>query len=75
MEAKSIRQLSEAYLDSVKDETVCVYDRYAGYVDGAEIVLNKIEDLVKGAYFYSDSSTKTRFLRNVEELIKELKGE
>jgi hypothetical protein len=36
MEAKSIRQLSDAYLDSVKDETVCVYDRVAGYVDGAE---------------------------------------
>ena len=79
MEAKSIRQLSDAYLESVKDEIVCVYDRYAGYVDGAEMVLNKIEDLVNGAYFYSDSSTnsstKTMFLGKVEELIKELKGE
>jgi hypothetical protein len=71
----SIKDLSESYLEASKDEMVCVYDRYAGYVDGAEMVLNKIEDLAKGAYFYSDSSTKTRFLRNVEELIKELKGE
>jgi hypothetical protein len=39
------------------------------------MVLNKIEDLVKVAGFYSDLSTKTRFLRDVEELIKELKGE
>ena len=75
MEAKSIRQLSDTYFDSVKDETVCVYDRYAGYVDGAEMVLNKIEDLVKSALFYSDSSTMTFFYRDVQELIKELKGE
>jgi hypothetical protein len=75
MDAKSIKQLSDAYFDSVKDETVCVYDRYAGCVDGAEMVLNKIEDLVKAAKIYSDLSTTTRFFREVEKLIKELKGE
>ena len=75
METKSIKQLSDTYLDSVKDETVCVYDRFAGFVDGAEMVLNKIEHLVIGAMFYSDLTTKTRFFREVQELIKELKGE
>ena len=70
----SIKDLSESYLEASKDEMVCVYDRYAGYVDGVEMVLNKVEDLVKGAGFYSDTSTMTFFYKDMLNLIKELKG-
>lgn len=39
---KSIKEMSEVYLEEKKDEIVCVYDRYAGLVDGANYVLEEI---------------------------------
>ena len=71
---KSIKEMSDDYLDNVKDETVCVYDRFAGFVDGAEQVLDKFEKKFESAKFYSDTSVHSRFFREVQELIQELKG-
>jgi hypothetical protein len=36
---KSIKEKAEEYLEEEKDEILCVYDRYAGFVDGANYVL------------------------------------
>lgn len=43
---KSIKEMSEEYLEEEKDEIVCVYDRYAGFVDGANYVLEEIGKLI-----------------------------
>ena len=43
---KSIKEMSEVYLEEKKDELVCVYDRYAGLVDGANYVLEEIGKLI-----------------------------
>ena len=43
---KSIKEKSEEYLQQEKDEILCVYDRYAGFVDGANYVLDIIEQLI-----------------------------
>ena len=43
---KSIKEKSEEYLQQEKDEILSVYDRYAGFVDGANYVLDIIEQLV-----------------------------
>ena len=40
---KSIKEKSDEYLHQEKDEILCVYDRYAGFVDGANYVLEEIE--------------------------------
>ena len=42
---KTIKEMSEKYLEEEKDEIVCVYDRYAGFVDGANYVLEQIEEV------------------------------
>lgn len=44
---KSIKEKSDEYLHQEKDEILCVYDRYAGFVDGANYVVEEIEKLVK----------------------------
>lgn len=44
---KSIKEKAEENLEQNKDEILCVYDRYAGFVDGANYVLEEIEKLVK----------------------------
>lgn len=41
---KTIKEMSEEYLEEEKDEIVCVYDRYAGFVDGASAVIRKIQE-------------------------------
>jgi len=41
---KSIKEKAEEYLQQEKDEILCVYDRYAGFVDGANYVLDAIEE-------------------------------
>ena len=43
---KSIKEKSEEYIKEEKDEILCVYDRYAGFVDGANYVLEQIEQLI-----------------------------
>lgn len=43
---KTIKEMSEKYLEEEKDEIVCVYDRYAGFVDGANYVLEEIGKLI-----------------------------
>ena len=40
---KSIKEKSDEYLQQEKDEVLCVYDRYAGFLDGANYVLGEIE--------------------------------
>ena len=42
---KTIKEISEEYLEEEKDEILCVYDRYAGFVDGANHVLEQIEEV------------------------------
>lgn len=72
---KSIKEMSDDYFYSFKDKTVlCVYDSIAGFVDGAEQVLDKFEKKLESAKSYSDSSVHSRFFREVQELIQELKG-
>jgi hypothetical protein len=44
---KSIKEKSEENLEQNKDEILCVYDRYAGFVDGANYVLEEIENVIK----------------------------
>lgn len=43
---KSIKEKAEEYLEEEKDEILCVYDRYAGFVDGANYVLEEIGKLI-----------------------------
>ena len=43
---KSIKEKANEYLHQEKDEILCVYDRYAGFVDGANYVLDEIERLI-----------------------------
>lgn len=40
---KTIEEKTNEYLQQEKDEILCVYDRYAGFVDGANYVLEEIE--------------------------------
>ena len=40
---KSIKEKAEENLEQNKDEILCVYDRYAGFVDGANYVLDTLE--------------------------------
>jgi hypothetical protein len=44
---KSIKEKVKENLEQNEDEILCVYDRYAGFVDGANYVLDEIEKLVK----------------------------
>lgn len=72
---KSIKEMSDGYfVESVKNKTISVYDRIAGFVDGAEQVLDMFEKKFESAKFYSDMSVHSRFFREVQELIQELKG-
>lgn len=43
---KTIKEKAEEYLEEEKDEILCVYDRYAGFVDGANYVLEEIGKLI-----------------------------
>ena len=61
---KSIKEKSEEYLEEEKDEVVCVYDRYAGFVDGAYYVLEEIGKLI---------NHKRWSAQDLYDLIKELK--
>ena len=43
---KSIKEKARIYLKEEEDEVLCVYDRYAGFVDGANYVLEEIGKLI-----------------------------
>ena len=43
---KSIKKKAEEYLQQEKNEILCVYDRYAGFMDGANYVIDEIEHLI-----------------------------
>ena len=43
---KSIKEKAEENLEQNKDEILCVYDRYAGFVDGANYVLDVIVGII-----------------------------
>ena len=64
---KSIKEKAEEYLLQNKDEILCVYDRYAGFVDGANYVLDEIEKCVKSS---SNSRLKIDTIKQIIELLK-----
>ena len=67
---KTIKEISEEYLEEEKDEIVCVYDRYAGFVDGATCALSVLYD----AAFKEDwISNPKEGVRRFFEIYKELK--
>lgn len=41
---KSIKEKVEEYLQQEKDVILCVYDRYAGFIDGANYVLEELSN-------------------------------
>lgn len=43
---KSIKEKAKENLEQNKNEIICVYDRYAGFVDGASYVLDEVEKLI-----------------------------
>lgn len=64
---KSIKEKSNDYLQKEKDEILCVYDRYAGFVDGANYVLDEIEKCVKSS---SNSRLKIDTIKQIIEQLK-----
>ena len=43
---KSIKEKARENLEQNKDDILCVYDRYAGFVDGANYVLECFESIL-----------------------------
>lgn len=64
---KSIKEKAEENLEINKDEILCVYDRYAGFVDGANYVLDEIEKCVKSS---SNSRLKVDTIKQIIEQLK-----
>ena len=69
---KSIKEMSEEYLEEEKDEIVCVYDRYAGFVDGANYVLSVLFD---ASYKEDWISNPEKGVRRFYDIYKQLKAE
>jgi hypothetical protein len=67
---KSIKEMSEEYLKEEEEEVVCVYDRYAGFVDGANYVLSVLFD---ASYKEDWISNPKEGIRRFFEIYKELK--
>jgi hypothetical protein len=61
---KSIKEKAEENLEQNKDEILCVYNRYAGFVDGANYVLDVLEKFMKHNLVHSS---------NIKRLIEQLK--
>lgn len=55
---KSIKEKAEEYLLQNKDEILCVYDRYAGFVDGANYVISCIEKEMLSCKEFSQSQMR-----------------
>lgn len=67
---KTIKEMSDEYLEEEKDEIVCVYDRCAGFVDGATCALSVLYD----AAFKEDWISKPeKGVRRFFEIYRELK--
>ncbi len=66
---KSINEKSEEYLQQEKDEILCVYDRYAGFVDGANYVLEQLEEF-QNFFATCITSTAREYLKNIIEQLK-----
>ena len=72
--AKTIKEIAESILERDKDKIVCVYDRYAGIIDGANAVLQEIEKAMDlGEPPHLISVEQAYYI--VSKLIKQLKGE
>ena len=58
---KSIKEKAEEYLEEEKDEIVCVYDRYAGFVDGAnwmkQQMITKWQEIPKDKHGFFDEES------------------
>lgn len=72
---KSIKEKAKENLEQNKDETLCVYDRYAGFVDGANYVLDAVENIMKEVSevypkFHQGTIIKGRLKRLIEQLKK-----
>lgn len=67
---KSIKEKADEYLQQEKDEILCVYDRYAGFVDGANYVLSVLFD---ASYKEDWISNPKEGVRRFFEIYKELK--
>ena len=67
---KSIKEKAEENLQENKDEILCVYDRYAGFVDGANYVFETIEKALDTAL--DEMSIKKGYLA-AREVIEQLK--
>ena len=67
--AKTIQDIAKEVLAATESETISVYDRYAGIVDGANAVLREIENACMNGV-----TAKEKY-SNVLNKIKQLKGE
>ena len=66
--AKTIKDIAEKILEENKDEIISVYDRYAGIIDGANAVLEEIENFAET--HFADYFEPIKLLR---DKIKQLK--
>ena len=64
---KSIKEKAEENLEQNKDEILCVYDRYAGFVDGADYVLDEIENQLDEFHSFEDSLMVRRVVEQLKK--------
>ena len=70
---RSIKEKAEENLEQNKDEILCVYDRYAGFVDGANYVLEKFVDIVNKNTKPNGMEDRAQMASDMIILIKQLK--
>lgn len=64
---KTIKEKAEIYLKEEDDEILCVYDRYAGFVDGANYALKEIENCLNEFDNYNDSLIIARIIKELKK--------
>lgn len=79
--AKTIKEIANKILEDNKDEIVCVYDRYAGIVDGANAVLEAVREELMRAYMNDfegfsdhDRDIAQGVLGGIQMFLNQLKG-
>ena len=65
---KSIKEKAEENLEQNKDEILCVYDRYAGFVDGANCVLDAIIECMPKTHSFNPNETIDIIASRIKEL-------
>ena len=66
---EQIQEASKANLEKKEDEILHVFDRHAGFMEGAEWAFEQIKDIVTKAGFYSDFSTKCFLYGDLKEYL------